>query len=138
MILVTGGAFQGKGKFAQDLARQKQKGELLQTIVVLEAADLPREFEELQYCQHSHVIIGLHRWVRILLESGKDPCAMVRRLLDANPDAVLTLDQVGCGVVPLDAFDRQYREVVGSVGCEIARQAAEVYLLNCGIARRIK
>ncbi|MCI8300992.1 MAG: hypothetical protein HFI69_11755 [Lachnospiraceae bacterium] len=138
MILVTGGAFQGKGKFARDLVCQKQKHKTPQTILVSEAAALQRKNAELQNGVHPDIILGIHQWIRILLESGKDPVVMVQELLDLNPHAVFTMDQVGCGVVPLEAFDRKYRETVGRIGCNIARQAEEVYLLNCGLARRIK
>lgn len=138
MILVTGGAFQGKRKFAEDLACRKKKGQNPAEIVELQAVTVNGESGDWQQFQNADVVAGIQRWIATLLETGKDPFAMVQKLLEANPGAVITLDQVGCGVVPVKASDRQYRETVGRIGCMLAEQAEEVYLINCGIARKIK
>ncbi len=138
MILVTGGAFQGKRKFAEDLACRKKKGQNPAEIVEPQAVTVNGESGDWHQFQNADVIAGIHQWAEKLMETGKDPFAMVQELLEANPSAVITLDQMGCGVVPVKASDRQYREMVGRIGCMLAEQAEEVYLINCGIARKIK
>ena len=40
---------------------------------------------------------------------------------------------MGNGVVPMEAFDRRYRETVGRICCNIAKQAEEVIRIVCGI-----
>ena len=55
-----------------------------------------------------------------------------------TPPAVITLDEVGCGIVPLEKTERDYREAVGHAGQMLAAAAAEVYRMQCGIAVRIK
>ena len=37
-----------------------------------------------------------------------------------NPDLVLISNELGYGVVPMDVFDRNYRETTGRVCTEIA------------------
>lgn len=138
MILVTGGAFQGKRKFAEDLVCQKKKIQKLSDHETLEVLTINGETGDEQQLQQADVIAGMHQWIGKLLEAGKDPYALVLELIDANPGVVITLDQVGCGVVPVIASERQYRETVGRIGCMIAERADQVYLLNCGIAKRIK
>ncbi|HBI64149.1 MAG TPA: hypothetical protein DDX51_03420 [Clostridiales bacterium] len=46
--------------------------------------------------------------------------------------------EVGCGIVPTDAFERAWREEVGRLCCEIAQRADRVYRVTCGIAQCIK
>ena len=72
------------------------------------------------------------------MEEGKEPYEMTEKLLEANPNVIIILNQMGCGIVPMDPFDRKYRETVGRIGCMLAKRAEEVYLLNCQIARRLK
>lgn len=47
-------------------------------------------------------------------------------------------DEVGCGIVPMEKSERDYREAVGHAGQMLAAAAAEVYRVQCGIAARIK
>ena len=51
---------------------------------------------------------------------------------------VLICDEVGCGVTPLDRADRDWRELVGRVCCELAEQAEAVYRVRCGLGVRLK
>ena len=51
---------------------------------------------------------------------------------------VVACREVGCGVVPLDRADRDRREAVGRLCCDLAAQAEAVYRVNCGIAMRLK
>lgn len=46
--------------------------------------------------------------------------------------------EVGGGVVPIDAFERDWREYTGRLCCDIAAQADRVYRVYCGIATCIK
>ena len=48
------------------------------------------------------------------------------------------MDEVGCGVVPVDKEERQYREAVGAAGQELAARAEKVYRVTAGIPVRIK
>lgn len=130
MILITGGAFQGKLEAAEHIYKTQnpEKQPLL-------AEGEQAEPEELQ---KADIIHNFHLWLGRLLKEGKDPCSMVEALLEANPDVILVMNQLGCGIVPLEKSDREYRELAGRVGCALARQAEEVYLVNCGIARRLK
>lgn len=47
-------------------------------------------------------------------------------------------NELGCGIVPIDAFDRAWREETGRLCCAIAAQADRVYRVSCGIAQCIK
>lgn len=57
---------------------------------------------------------------------------------EAHPDGVIICDEVGCGVTPLDRWDREWREQVGRACCRLAAEAEAVYRVHCGVGVRIK
>ena len=84
------------------------------------------------------IINQFHLYLRRLLQEHGDVEACLRSLLAENASAVLIMDEVGCGIVPLDAFERQYREVVGRVGCRLAQEASHVERIVCGLGQVLK
>lgn len=128
MILIVGGVFQGKLEFAKSL---KESGVEPERIVDGENLD-----EE--QLASADVVNHFHLYLRSLLEQGREVTAAVQSLLERNPQVILVAAELGCGVVPVDAFDRQYRETVGRVCCRLAKEAQAVYRVTCGIGVRIK
>ena len=51
---------------------------------------------------------------------------------------MLICDEVGCGVTPLDRGEREWRELVGRICCELAEGAQAVYRVRCGLGERLK
>ena len=47
-------------------------------------------------------------------------------------------DEVGCGVVPLAAEERRWREEVGRLCCELAERADVVVRVSCGLPQVLK
>ena len=72
--------------------------------------------------------------VRDELAAGRDPMA----LLETLRGHVITCDEVGCGVVPLDRADEDYREAVGRLCCAIADEADAVVRVMAGVPQWIK
>lgn len=64
-----------------------------------------------------------------------DPLPPLEELL--SYEAVIC-DEVGCGVVPMERADRERREAIGRLCCQLAKQAQAVYRLQCGLAMRLK
>lgn len=58
--------------------------------------------------------------------------------IEKNPNCFILCDEVGLGVVPLEAFERSYREVVGRVLCELAKLSRKVHRVYYGIGAIIK
>ena len=50
----------------------------------------------------------------------------------------LVSEEVGYGIVPADAFERQYREAVGRVCTELAGKSSRVTRVVCGIGMVLK
>ena len=55
-----------------------------------------------------------------------------------NPDMVILCDEVGCGIVPIEPFQRQWREETGRLCCLLAQRAQRVERIFCGIAMTLK
>ena len=71
-------------------------------------------------------------------QAGNDVSELAERLIQLNPDVILVSDEVGYGVVPMDAFDRAYREAVGRVCTKLAAYSSQVTRVVCGIGTVIK
>lgn len=79
-----------------------------------------------------------HLWFREKLAEGCDAETDAWEYLDMHPDCVVISDEVGNGIVPMDAFEREYRERLGRMLIEIAEKAERVERVICGIGQRIK
>lgn len=117
MILVTGGAAQGKLAWAlahsgYDLSRVTGRPE--------EDAPILRNLEVI---------------VRETLERGEDPMGLLPGLLGRE---YVLCREVGCGLVPIDPADRAWREAVGRLACRLAEEAQGVVRLWCGLPAWIK
>jgi adenosylcobinamide kinase/adenosylcobinamide-phosphate guanylyltransferase len=84
------------------------------------------------------VIRDFHLQIRDCMEQGNDPGELAEQVLSQHPDAVFTVAELGCGLVPMDPFDRDYRESVGRISCLLAERAGAVYRVYCGIPVKIK
>ena len=139
MILVTGGAYAGKEAFIK-----KTWPEGLGNI--REGSDAA--FSDL--CEAT-CLLHFECWIRRAALWQKEAgvpytesaladylCENVDDFLGANPDIIIELREMGCGIVPLDENDRLVREMVGRVGCHLAERAEEVWKVTMGLAQRIK
>ena len=84
------------------------------------------------------VVIHLHELIREQLREGKDPEEAIDTFTAKNPSCILICDEIGNGIVPMDAFEREYRERTGRILIRLAEQAEEVVRVICGIGQRIK
>ena len=119
MKFITGGAYQGKLEYAKKLYPDAEwadgAGCSLQELLSCGAVD------------HFHLFV--RRW----LQEGKTPKELTEAILDKNRDLIIVCDEIGCGLVPVDAFEREYRESVGRICTELAKNADEVYRVTCGM-----
>lgn len=128
MKLVIGGAHQGKLKFSLELAGQQEEPAGI--------ADGGQDSFEAAFV--SPVVYRLHCYIRRLLEAGENEEQWLKSLMERNPQAILIMDEIGYGIVPVDAFQRRYRETVGTCGQILSANACEVYRVICGIGTQIK
>lgn len=109
MILIVGGAYQGKTAYAGE------------------------HFGEGYRIENQY-----HLRVKEQLKAGLDPMAEAEKLLQESDRLVIISDETGYGLVPVDAFEREWREKSGRVNCYLAERAEQVIRIVCGIGTRIK
>ena len=109
MILIIGGAYQGKTQYA-------------------------KEHFDKDYTIWNHY----HETVRQQLMDKKNPVDEAERKLSGQDRLIIISNEVGYGLVPMEAFEREYREAVGRVNCFFAREAEQVIRVVSGIGKRIK
>jgi adenosylcobinamide kinase/adenosylcobinamide-phosphate guanylyltransferase len=124
MEMIIGGAYQGK--YAYACAKYPQ-------VRFQSGAELTEE--ELFQAQG---VRGFHAYIRKEMEKGTDVMKLAGRLIERNPDIILISDELGYGVVPVNAFDRAYREAVGRICTELAAFSTKVTRVALGIGTVIK
>lgn len=95
---------------------------------------LPEEAEWLEQV----IIDHLNLWIKEQLEEQQNPEQRLDEFLKQCPDCILISDEIGNGIVPMDAFEREYREKTGRILIELAKQADEVVRVVCGIGQKLK
>ncbi len=73
-----------------------------------------------------------------LLRQEEDGEAAAERLLAEWADGVILCDEIGCGVVPVAAEERRWREQTGCCLIRLAAAAEEVHRVCCGLGMRLK
>ena len=126
MKLITGGAFQGKKEYAKFRSGLKDEDMTDGALA---------SFEEIFQCR---CMYHFHEWVKKGLKENWDFQGLEDRLLASNPRILLITNELGCGVVPIDAFDRNYRETTGRICTRIAAKSNQVIRVVCGIGTVIK
>ena len=126
MILIIGGAFQGKLDYVINRFGLRE--------------------EEIFFCsdENSACLAGkkavyeIDKWILALIRADKDIPDETRQFLSGNKDAIIICNDISCGVVPTDAQMRRWREEVGRLLGLLARESGEVIRMYCGIATRLK
>ena len=101
MILIIGGAYQGKQSYASktyNLTDPDWKDGQTCTIEDLKTAKAVHHF---------------HSFIRRELEEGGSVRDLAEMIWKENPDLIIVTDEVGYGIVPMDAKDREWREACG-------------------------
>ena len=132
MRLYIGGRSQGK----TECCLSEQTGAYVLLDGALVAAGVPGAEEK---HKDSHLILNsLHEWVRGCVKEKIDPIECMRKFLAMHPDADIICDEVGNGVVPIDPFEREWREAVGRTLIFLAKEAESVTRVICGLPQKIK
>ena len=123
MEMIIGGAYQGKADYAKAQFPDvdwKFGGEITE--------------EELLKAG----VLGFQEYIRKALKAGEDLTGLAEKLAQQDPDVILVSEEVGYGIVPADAFERQYREAVGRVCTALAAKSSRVTRVVCGIGTVLK
>ncbi|MCL2704243.1 MAG: bifunctional adenosylcobinamide kinase/adenosylcobinamide-phosphate guanylyltransferase [Defluviitaleaceae bacterium] len=108
MILVFGGAYQGKTEYACERYAGME------------------------------IITEFHLKVLEMVKNGIDAVENIKISLPEYADKVIICDDISCGVVPVDAAARKWREELGRVLAILSKESDEVVRMFCGIPTRLK
>lgn len=128
MDLIIGGCHQGKARYVMDAYDCGVEDIVNGEDVELEHADMGGK----RCLNHFHLL------VRRLMEREIPVEEFLKRFFRDNDIQVILTDEIGYGIVPVDAFEREYRETVGRQCCYLAQKAVRVQRVVAGIASTIK
>lgn len=124
MIMIIGGAYQGKLAFAKKIYPD-----------VTWADGAVCTEEELYSCEG---IYHFHQYIERKIKEGEPIDDLAEELIRKNPELILITDEIGYGIVPVDRMEREYREQTGRVCTRLAAYSEKVYRVMCGIGQVIK
>ena len=126
MILIFGGAYQGK------LAYTLDRFNLTENDVYQCNSD------DVNTPENGKVIYEIDKWILALVEKGIDTGEAMKQFISANQDKIAICNDISCGVVPLDPVLRKWREAVGRSLTMLSPISDEVIRLFCAIPTRVK
>ena len=125
MRLVIGGYAQGKLDYVLEKYNLEMK-QVWDGKIPVEAVNEPVVFYR------------FHEWMKTEILNKNYPEETILNLLKQNQDIIIISDEIGNGIVPIDALEREYRERTGRILIELAKQAESVERVICGIGQKIK
>lgn len=126
MKLIIGGAFQGKKEYVKTrfgLGEDQMKD------------GAKAGYDDIFQCL---CIYHFHEWVKKALREDWDLEDLGKKLMERNPEILVISNELGYGVVPIDAFDRKYRETTGRICTALAKECDQVIRVVCGMGTVIK
>jgi len=126
MILVIGGAYQGKLAYAQERFSLTEAD-------VFFCSDIDSTMPQKKLIVHE-----LDKWILALLRADKNVHEQTKQFVEKHSDAIVICNDISSGVVPTEAILRKWRDAVGRALSELAQLSDEVIRLFCGIPTRIK
>ena len=125
MHLILGGRFQGKRAYALKLYGHFDSEYNLEDVY-------PEEITS------SGLITNIHSGIKNLMMRNINPREFFMSRIDLLRQCVITGDEISCGVIPVDEFQRQWRDETGMIYQFLAREADIVDRIFAGLALRLK
>ena len=124
MILVIGGAYQGKLAYAMENHPGKK-------VFHCDAGNPEMDLS-------ADIINSIHLMALAQIRAGIDTLTYLHEKLPEIKGKIIICDDISCGVVPVDPESREWRETVGRCLGLISKNADEVIRVYCGIAGKLK
>lgn len=123
MVLIIGGAYQGKLDYAKE-----EYGLTDSDVFTCEEGSTAVGFDE-------KIVDHFERYVLAMIKAGQVPEKAVGMQIRAGryKDRIIICDDISQGLVPMDKTERAWREGVGRTMVRVAKQADKVIRVFCGI-----
>lgn len=126
MVLIFGGAYQGKQDYA------------LETYG-LSAKDVYQcDMESMVINFDKKVIANLERFILACIKEEVSAKECLEDNIEKLRDKIIICDDISQGVVPVDKTERAWREMTGRTMTYLGQEADEVIRVFCGIGTRVK
>lgn len=124
MKLIIGGAYQGKREFAKNAFSLTDED-----IFTCDGVEI--DFS-------APCIDKIEEFTLACVRAGKEPLDCFREQELLWQDSVLICQDIFCGVVPMEADLREWRNATGRLCQYLSRQAEQVSRIFCGLEQRLK
>lgn len=124
MILVFGGAYNGKLDFVKDKFKITR--------------------EEIFFCKDENlnydkkVICGLHIFIRACVENKINSLEILKNNVNYLMDKIIICDEINSGIVPIEKIDRVWREETGRGMQFLSQNSNSIYRIFFGIEEKFK
>ena len=120
MILIIGGAYQGKLDYAKE------------TFGIADS--------DVYICGTGEIDFSKRCIYKIeeFTYNHPNPIGYFQTLRDQWEDSILILQDIFCGVVPMGGENRAWRQRTGRLSQYLSREAAQVSRIFCGLEQRLK
>lgn len=102
------------------------------------AAVCEASFGDSDVMLNADIITNVHLLVLHILKSGNSPAAFFEKNMDALQDKIVIGEEIGCGIVPMEPFEREWRDETGRVYQLLAANAQEVTRVWAGLPQKLK
>lgn len=126
MILIIGGAYQGKLEFA------KTEFNILEKDIFFCSSE--KDFIDFD----KKVINSFNLFILAIIKKEKEPILYIKENIEKFKDKIIICDDISCGVVPIEYELRALREQIGHCLNIISKESDRVIRLFCGIPMDLK
>lgn len=124
MILIIGGAYQGKLEYARN------------HYLLAEEDIFCCEGTEIDFTRRC--IYGIEEYVYACIQSGVDPILQFEKNRSRLKDTILICQDIFCGVVPMERPLRLWRDNTGKLCQYLSGEVDQVIRIFCGLEQRLK
>lgn len=125
MVLIFGGAYQGKLDFAM------KKFNIKDTDIFTCTEDSFPDFSK-------KIIDRAELFFLKCVKDGIEPRDILRENINMLQDKIVITRDISQGIVPIDPVQRAWREASGRAMMYLAGEAEEVYRVFCGLSQKLK
>ena len=147
-ILVVGGEFQGKKEWAKHHWLISNEINISNISNISNNHNVGNEMEKCGYDLYFYV----DQWIHCKLEENpfflfehieieqklKTLWELFETDIQVEENSIFLMNEIGCGIVPLEKKDRIYRELSGRFMCQLAEKVDQVYQIIAGREIRLK
>ena len=126
MVLIFGGAYQGKLEYALNTYQLTEKD-----VYSCEMDSMVIDFDR-------KVITDAENFVFACVKEDINPKECLEEHIEKLRDKIIIFDDISQGIVPMDKTERAWREANGRCMTYLGQEADEVIRVFCGIGSKVK